>query len=82
MTSTEENITVTIWADKNIVNVVSSFSEVQPIVKAKCFPHATKSLLEIARPNAVRIYNLHMGGVKLIDSFVSLVIHRGISKGV
>ncbi|GBN96878.1 hypothetical protein AVEN_98850-1 [Araneus ventricosus] len=48
--------------------------------KAKRFSHATKSLVEIARPNSVRIYNLHMGGVDLMDSLVAHYRHSQRNK--
>lgn len=80
VTSSNENITVTRWVDRNIVHVVSSFAGVQPLDKAKRFSHATKSFVEIARPNAVKIYNQHMGGVDLMDSLVALYRHSQRNK--
>ncbi|GBM61032.1 hypothetical protein AVEN_264364-1 [Araneus ventricosus] len=48
--------------------------------KSKRFSHATKSLVQIARSNSVRIYNLHMGGVDLMDSLVTFYCHSQRNK--
>ncbi|GBO08337.1 hypothetical protein AVEN_243074-1 [Araneus ventricosus] len=77
-TTSEGKITVTQWVTKNIV--VSSFAGVQPMDKAKHFSHATKSLVEIASPNSVRIYNLHIGGVDLMDFLLALYRHSQRNK--
>lgn len=69
------------WVDKAIVHVVSSFAGVQPMDKAKCFCHATKSSVEIARPHSVKVYNLHMGSVDLMNSLVALYRHSQRNKG-
>lgn len=55
-------------------------SGVQPIDKAKRFSHTAKAIVEIARPNAVRIYNLHVGGVDLMDSLVAHYRHSQRNK--
>lgn len=76
VTTSENNITVTRWVDRSVVHVISSFAGVEPMDKAKRFCGVTKSVIDIGRPHAVKMYNTHMGGVDLMDSLVGLYPHK------
>jgi len=60
------------WFDTKSVNVLSSFAGCLPVGKAKRWFRNEMVFKEIDRPHVIEVYNKHMGGVDLLDSFIGL----------
>jgi len=58
------------WRDNKIVNLLSTFADIDPITSVKRFSKTEKKQIEIECPNIVNVYNKHMGGVDLLDSLL------------
>lgn len=59
------------WNDNQCVTVATNFSTVEPLHKAKRWSSAKKASIDLPQPAAVHEYNLHMGGVDILDRFMS-----------
>ncbi|CAF3672899.1 unnamed protein product [Rotaria socialis] len=63
---------VTRWYDNNVVNYLSTLHGCQPIDSVQRWSSKEKTHVLIARPNVIKAYNEHMGGVDLVDMLISL----------
>jgi hypothetical protein len=59
------------WLDNQCVTVATNFSTVESLSKAKRWSSAKKATIDLPQPAVIREYNLHMGGVDLLDRFMS-----------
>ncbi|CAF1588696.1 unnamed protein product [Didymodactylos carnosus] len=60
------------WYDNNIVNCLSTLHGCHPIDLVQRWSAKEKKHIQITRPNVIKAYNQHMGGVDLIDMLISL----------
>jgi hypothetical protein len=68
----EVELCVTRWCDNNVVNCLSTLHGCQPIDLVERWSLKEKKFIQITRPDVVKVYNAHMGGVDLIDMLLSL----------
>lgn len=59
------------WFDNKSVCLASTFCGSQPIDIVQRFDRKTKTRIDVPRPNAIKQYNLFMGGVDLLDGLIS-----------
>ena len=59
------------WYDNQCVTLASNFQEVTPMGKARRWCAAKKGPVDIPQPALIGSYNAHMGGVDLLDRFLS-----------
>ena len=69
--ASEESINVIQWLDNKCVVLASNTCSDAPSSKCKRFSKKEKKDVEFPQPNAVKLYNRHMGGVDLIDESIS-----------
>lgn len=50
--TSSDGITVTQWVDNSIVNIVSSYAGMEPIITYRRYSHKTKSHVEIPLPRS------------------------------
>ncbi|XP_055848110.1 piggyBac transposable element-derived protein 3-like [Episyrphus balteatus] len=67
----ENEIAAVRWNDNSIVTVLSNHLMDQPINQAKRFDRKQRKHINIPMPNAIRQYNVTMGGVDLFDNATS-----------
>ena len=60
------------WCDNKAVMLCSTFANMNPVDKSRRWSKEKKTYVEVDRPNIVRVYNCHMGGVDLSDMIMSL----------
>ncbi|CAK9810683.1 PiggyBac transposable element-derived protein 3 [Anthophora plagiata] len=60
------------WYDNKAVHLMSTFCEIEPIDIVKRWDKKMKKIIDVQRPNVVKMYNQHMGGVDLVDSLIAL----------
>lgn len=65
------NICTVKWYDNRAVTLVSSFAGPEPVQKSQRWDKATKTIIDVEKPDIVGTYNKHMGGVDLLDSFAA-----------
>ncbi|RXM37305.1 PiggyBac transposable element-derived protein 3 [Acipenser ruthenus] len=70
--TSNDNITIVCWQDNAVVHVASSFTGVQPTDKAIRWSKKDKAKVQIDRPNSMKMYNHHMGGVDKMDHLNAL----------
>ena len=58
------------WYDNKPVDLISSYSGVEPRDKCSCWSVASKQRIEIDQPPIVKDYNRYMGGVDLWDMMI------------
>ncbi|KAL3211465.1 hypothetical protein MRX96_036399 [Rhipicephalus microplus] len=68
---TPADIKVTRWLDNSLGHVVSSYAERQPEGTTKGYNRKERKVMDVTRPYSVELYNQHMGGVDLVDSFIA-----------
>ncbi|CAF3137077.1 unnamed protein product [Rotaria sp. Silwood2] len=59
------------WCDNNIVTCLSTLSGCESIDMVKRWSSSQKQHIQVKRPNVIKLYNAHMGGVDLLDMLVS-----------
>ena len=59
------------WIDNQSVTVLSLFDSVEPMKTVKRYDTKEKKFIEIQFLVAIANYNKHMGGVDLLDAFLS-----------
>lgn len=64
------NIIALVWKDTKLVNLLSTFAVVQPVVKVSRFDKKLNKRVQVDCPNIIKVYNKHMGGVDLLDSLL------------
>jgi len=62
------------WYDNKAVTLPSTYAGSEPVTEVTRWNNKSKSRDSIKCPNAITVYNKHMGGVDLIDSLIGL--HR------
>ena len=60
------------WMDNRSVTLMSTYASAHPIGECKRYVKKEKATSMIPCPSVVKEYNLHMGGVDLMDSLISL----------
>ncbi|CAK9814101.1 PiggyBac transposable element-derived protein 3 [Anthophora plagiata] len=60
------------WYDNKAVHLMSTFCEIEPIDIVKRWDKKMKKVIDVQRPNVVKMYNQHMGGVDVVDSLIAL----------
>ncbi|CAM4811566.1 unnamed protein product [Rotaria magnacalcarata] len=68
------------WYDNKAVNCLCTLYGCQPTDLVERWSPKEKNHVKIARPNIVKAYNQHMGGVDLIDMLISLYRINGRSR--
>lgn len=59
------------WIDNRSVTVLSSFDSVEPMKSVKWYDKEEKKLIEVQCSAAIANRNKNMGGVDLLDAFLS-----------
>lgn len=70
-TSTSGDIAIVRWQDNNIVNLASTFLGVGDVDKVRRWSKSEKRFIEVEQPEAVKVYNIFMGGVDFLDRLIS-----------
>lgn len=65
------NIAAIRWYDNKAVSLLSTHKAIQPIGEASRWDKKKKSQIKVPMPAVVRDYNQHMGGIDLMDGFLS-----------
>lgn len=65
------NIAAVRWFDNRAVSLLSTRTAVEPVTEATRWNKITKSTVELPMPAVVKDYNEHMGGIDLLDQFLS-----------
>lgn len=65
-------LALTSWFDNKPVNMLSTYVGTKPTTKKRRYFRKERQYKEIDCPQAVEIYNRHMGGVDLLDSMLGL----------
>ncbi|CAG5059299.1 unnamed protein product [Parnassius apollo] len=64
------DISVTCWKDNKVVTLASTYVGSEPAETVNRYDKKQKKQISIACPKIVKDYNVHMGGVDLMDSFL------------
>lgn len=67
----DTKITAVKWMDKRSVHLASSFLNSSPMDKCLRYEKKLKEKVEVSRPNIVKEYNTHMGGVDICGQMIS-----------
>lgn len=59
------------WHDNQCVTIATNYDTVEPLGKAKRWSSAKKASVEVPQPAVIGSYNAHMGGVDILDRFLS-----------
>jgi hypothetical protein len=65
-------ICATRWYDNNVVNCLSTLHACHPIDVVQRWSTKEKKHIQVKRPDVIKAYNQHMGGVDLIDMLIAL----------
>ncbi|GBP51057.1 Chimeric ERCC6-PGBD3 protein [Eumeta japonica] len=60
----------TVWKDNKVVTLLSTYVGAEPVGKVSKYDKKAKQKIDIPCPKIVQEYNMHMGGVDLMDSFL------------
>ncbi|XP_046814165.1 piggyBac transposable element-derived protein 3-like [Vespa crabro] len=60
------------WYDNKAVHLISTFCEIEPVDIVKRWDKKVNRMIDVQRPNIVKTYNQHMGGINLVDSLIAL----------
>lgn len=60
------------WNDNKCVNLISSYTDAEPVQKISRFSKEAKARIDVDCPNIVKQYNKLMGGVDLSDMLIFL----------
>lgn len=66
------NIIIVKWFDNKPVHLMSTFVGHQPVQTIERWSVADKKYIQVQRPNIVKEYNVHMGGVDKQDMLIEL----------
>ena len=66
-----DSISIVKWKDNQVVCLASNFEPLEPISSAKRWNSVEKKKTDIPQPHVVASYNKYMGGVDLLDRFLS-----------
>ncbi|XP_049814501.1 piggyBac transposable element-derived protein 3-like [Schistocerca nitens] len=78
--TSNDNITVVRWVDRNIVHMVSTFAAGTPTDTVKRWDVKNHAHIDIESPYAVACYNKFMGGVDMTEQMVTHYPHTIKSK--
>ena len=67
----DKNVVLVQWNDNRVVYMASNFAGVQPINAVKRFSQRQKKRIDVSQPHCFMRYNQGMGGVDLLDCFIS-----------
>ena len=67
----DEQVAMCQWKDNRPVCLTSNFHEAEPISMAQKWSAIKRSHAYISQPHVAKAYNKHMGGVDLLDRFIS-----------
>lgn len=67
----KNNVTVARWNDNAVVTVLTNWDDTEPATYAKRYSRTEKKTVQVKQPKVIADYNKHMGGVDLLDNFVS-----------
>ena len=59
------------WIENHSVTVLSSFDSAVPMKTVKWYKKTEKKFIQAQCPAAIANYNQHMGGVDLLEAFLS-----------
>lgn len=71
-TDMNSNVTMIRWLDNRAVTMASTYLDTTPKDTVKRWDSKAKKHIEISRPNAIAVYNVHMGGIDLSDMLQSM----------
>ncbi|CAF3853099.1 unnamed protein product [Rotaria sp. Silwood1] len=60
------------WYDNKVVNCLSTLHACHPVDFVQRWSNKEKKHIQVKRPNIIKAYNQHMGGVDLLDMLISL----------
>ena len=67
----DKNVMAVKWHDNKCVTVATNHSTVEPLGKAKRWNKTKKAMVDVPQPKVIGTYNAHMGGVDILDRFLS-----------
>jgi hypothetical protein len=67
-----KKIAVTKWMDNKCINIASSFCAQDPVSTIERYDRTLKQKVVVPCPNAIKVYNTHMGGVDIADMLTAL----------
>lgn len=65
------NIVAVRWFDTRAVTTISTYAGTEPINKVKRYDKSKKQYVQVDCPSVIKLYNEKMGGVDLLDCFLS-----------
>ncbi|XP_068086621.1 piggyBac transposable element-derived protein 3-like [Anabrus simplex] len=65
------DVSAVAWKDNKVVTLMSTFVGSEPTKKVKRFDRKERKTIQVDCPKIVIVYNLHMGGVDLLDSIMA-----------
>lgn len=70
-TKSDGVVSVVKWHDNQCVTVATNYDTLASVGKVRRWSAAKKTSVDVQQPTVVTNYNLHMGGVDLLDSFMA-----------
>ena len=67
----DDYVSIVQWKDNKVVFMGSNFSNIEPTKKVKLFIQRDKKRIDCVQPFCFYLYNQGMGGVDLLDRFIS-----------
>lgn len=64
------DFSATVWKDNKVVTLLSTYVGAEPVGKVSRYDKKAKQKIDTPCPKIVQEYNMHMGGVDLMDSFL------------
>lgn len=64
------NLSAVIWKDNKVVSMLSSYAGALPITGIHRYNTVQKKRIQLDCPHVIKNYNMHMGEVDLLDSFI------------
>lgn len=64
------DFSATVWKDNKVVTLLSTYVGAEPAGKVQRFDKKLKQKIDVPCPKVVQEYNMHMGGVDLMDSYL------------
>ncbi|KAJ8728993.1 hypothetical protein PYW07_006689 [Mythimna separata] len=64
------DFSASVWKDNKVVTLLSTYVGAEPAGKVQRFDKKLKQKIDVPCPKVVQEYNMHMGGVDLMDSYL------------
>ncbi|XP_050553076.1 piggyBac transposable element-derived protein 3-like [Spodoptera frugiperda] len=64
------DFSATVWKENKVVTLLSTYVGAEPAGKVQRFDKKLKQKIDVPCPKVVQEYNMHMGGVDLMDSYL------------